>query len=95
MKKIAIFGSTGSIGTSIINIIEKDKKNFRIELLTANCNYKKLIKQVKLFNVKNIIIIDKKSFLITKKILKNKKINIYNNFESLYKIFKKKKLIIL
>ena len=92
MKKIAIFGSTGSIGTSIINIIEKDKKNFRIELLTANCNYKKLIKQVKLFNVKNIIIIDKKSFLITKKILKNKKINIYNNFESLYKIFKKKKI---
>ena len=41
MKKIVIFGSTGSIGTSLINIIKKDKRNFKIELITANTNYKK------------------------------------------------------
>tara|TARA_B100000795_G_C22766510_1_gene425944 strand:- start:30 stop:1193 length:1164 start_codon:yes stop_codon:yes gene_type:complete len=92
MKKIAIFGSTGSIGTSLIDIIKKDQKNFKIVLLTANKNYKKLIKQTLFFNVKNIIIIDKKSFLLTKKILKNKNINIYNNFNSLTKIFKNKKV---
>ncbi len=92
MKKIAIFGSTGSIGTSLINIIAKDKKKVKIILLTANTNYKKLIKQVKFFNVKNIIITDEKSYLITKKILKNKDINIYNNFKSLKKIFNKKKI---
>ena len=92
MKKIAIFGSTGSIGTSLINIILKNKKDFKIELLTANKNYKKLIKQTKFFNVKNIIITDEKAFLNTKKILKNKKINIYNNFNSFKKIFKNKKV---
>ena len=92
MKKIAIFGSTGSIGTSLLNIIKKDKKNFKIELLTANKNYKKLIKQTKLFNVKNIIITDVKTFLIIKKILKNKNINVYNNFDSLKKIFNNKKI---
>ena len=92
MKKIVILGSTGSIGTSLINIIKKDKKKFKIELATTNKNYKKIIKQTKSFNIKNIIIIDRKSFLITKKILKDKKINIYNNFDSLSKIFNNKKI---
>ena len=76
MKKIAILGSTGSIGTSLINIIKKDKKNFKIELLTANKNYKKILKQAKNFNVKNVVIINKESFLIAKKITKKNKINI-------------------
>ena len=92
MKKIVILGSTGSIGISLINIIKKDKRKFKIELLTANKNYKKLIKQIKFFNVKNVIITDKKSFLITKEILKNKNINIYNDFNSLSKILKNKNI---
>jgi 1-deoxy-D-xylulose-5-phosphate reductoisomerase len=87
MKKIAIFGSTGSIGSSLLKIIKHDKKNFKIELLTANKNYKKLIKQAKFFNVKNIIINDYNSFLITTKLLKNTKINVFNNFDLLNKIF--------
>ena len=92
MKKIAIFGSTGSIGSSLIDIIKKNKKDFKIELLTANKNYKKLIKQLIFFNVKNIIITDKKSFLIIKKILKYKKVNVYNDFNSLKTIFKNNKI---
>jgi 1-deoxy-D-xylulose-5-phosphate reductoisomerase len=92
MKKIVILGSTGSIGISLINIIKKNKRKFKIELLTANKNYKKLIKQLKFFNVKNVIITDKKSFIITKEILKNKNINIYNDFNSLSKILKNKNI---
>ena len=92
MKKIAILGSTGSIGSSLVDIVRRDKKKFKIELLTANTNYKKLIKQIEFFKVKNIIITDQNSFLITKKILKNKNINIYNDFNSLKKIFKDKKI---
>tara|TARA_B100000787_G_scaffold64264_1_gene47173 strand:+ start:1908 stop:3071 length:1164 start_codon:yes stop_codon:yes gene_type:complete len=92
MKKIVIFGSTGSIGTSLINIIKKDKKRFKIELITANKNYKKLVKQVKFFDIKNIIITDHNSFLKVKKIFKNKNINIYNNFDSFKQIFKNKKI---
>ena len=67
IKKIAILGSTGSIGSSLIDIILKDKKNFKILLLTANQNDKKLIKQAKLLNVKNLIITDKKKFNKLKK----------------------------
>jgi 1-deoxy-D-xylulose-5-phosphate reductoisomerase len=87
MKKIAIFGSTGSIGSSLLKIIKDDQKNFRIELLTANKNYKKVIKQAKLFNVKNIIVTDYNSFLITTKLLKNTKVKVFKNFDSLNKIF--------
>ena len=43
-KKIAILGSTGSIGKTLIDIIDKNKKNFEIILLTANKNYKTLLK---------------------------------------------------
>ena len=62
-KKIAILGSTGSIGKTLIQVIKKDKKNFKIELLSANQNYKEVLNQAKIFNVKNIIITDKKSYL--------------------------------
>ena len=92
MKKIVILGSTGSIGSSLIDILRKDKKKITIELLSTNTNYKKLIKQIEFFNVKNVIITDKKSFLIAKNILKNKNIKIYNNFLFLKKIFKDKKV---
>ena len=89
-KRIVILGSTSSIGKSLLDIIEKDKKKFKIELLTANTNYKGLIGQAKKFNVKNIIITDTKSFKKTKIFCKNKKINIFQNFENLKKILPKK-----
>ena len=88
-KKIAILGSTGSIGKTLVEIIKKDKKNFKIELLTANKSYKELLNQAKILNVKNIIITDEKSFLkLKKKKLKN--IKIFNNFKYLNVIFKNK-----
>ena len=92
MKKIVILGSTGSIGSSLIEIIKKNNEEFKILLLTANKNYKKLIKQANFFKVKDIIIIDKSSFLNCQKILKYKDINVYNNFKSLNKILKNKKI---
>ena len=93
MKKIAIFGSTGSIGSSLLKIIKDDKKNFKIKLLTANKNYKKLIKQAKFFNVKNIVLTDYNSYLIAIKLLKNTKIQVFKNFDSLNKIFGRNKKI--
>ena len=89
-KKIAILGSTGSIGNTLLDIISKDKKKFEIKLLTANVNYKKLLKQANYFNVKNLIITNKKSFLLLKKLNKNKKIKIFSNFDCLDKIFNNK-----
>ena len=88
-KKIAILGSTGSIGKTLIEIIKKDKKNFEVILLTAHKSYKEILKQAKILQVKNLIITDKKTYL---NLSKNKlgKIKIYNDYDSFNKIFKKK-----
>jgi 1-deoxy-D-xylulose-5-phosphate reductoisomerase len=88
-KKIAILGSTGSIGKTLVEIIKKEKKNFKIVLLTADKNYKEILKQAKIFKVKNLIITDKKSYLKIKK-KKFKNIKIFNNFNSFNIIFKNK-----
>ena len=66
-KKIAILGSTGSIGKSTLDVIKKDKKNFDIILLSANNNYKKLIQQAKQFNAKNVLIRNTKYYSKVKK----------------------------
>ena len=89
-KNIVILGSTSSIGKSLLNIIKKDKKDFHIVLLTANKNFKVLLKQAKIFNVKNLIISDQKSFLNAKKYNKNKNVRIFNDFKCFDKILKKK-----
>ena len=89
-KKIAILGSTGSIGKTLINIIKQDKKNFEIVLLSADGNYKELLKQAKYFKVKNLIITNQDSFLKIKKNKYVKNIQIFNNFNNFKKIFKKK-----
>ena len=88
-KKIAILGSTGSIGKTLIEIKKKDKKEFDIILLTADKNYTDLYNQAKILNVKNLIITNKESFNKLKK-KKINKINIFNNFYSFNNIFKKK-----
>ena len=72
-KKIAILGSTGSIGKSLISILKKDKANVEIFLLTANKNINELLKQIKIFKVKNIIVTDYNKFTQLKKILYKKK----------------------
>ena len=89
-KKIAILGSTGSIGKCLIDIIKKDKENFEIILLSADENYKELLKQAKFFKVKNLIITNENSFNKVKKNKFSKKLNIYNDFNNFRKIFKTK-----
>ena len=73
-KKIAILGSTGSIGRSTLEVIKKDKKKFDIILLTANNNYKRLINQAKQFKSKNVLIKNKKFYMRVKNALKNTKV---------------------
>ena len=89
-KKIAILGSTGSIGKTTFKIIKKNRNEFDIVLLTTNKNVKEVLKQAKELNVKNIIISSKSHYL---KVLKNKKIKnlkIFNNLNDLNKIIKNK-----
>ena len=87
-KKVAILGSTGSIGKTTVDIIKNDKKNFEILLLTTNDNLNELTNQIRELKPKNIIINNKNNYLKLKK--KFNKINIFNNFDIFLKKNKKK-----
>ena len=89
-KKIAILGSTGSIGKTLLNIVKKNKKFFDIILLTADKDHKTLYAQAKKYSVKNLIITNQASYKILKKKCKKSKINVYDNYNSFDIIFKKK-----
>ena len=89
-KKIAILGSTGSIGKSTLEVIKKNKKDFNIVLLSANNNYLELIKQAKYFNAENVIIRNEKFYKKVKYSLKRNKTKVYSGNVSLDKIIKKK-----
>ena len=91
-KKICILGSTGSIGKTTLKIIQKDKKKYKIILLTTNKNIQLLKNQAIKFNVRNLIVFDENKFNQLKKIFKNRKINIFNNIKDFNKIFLKNKV---
>jgi len=91
-KKKIILESTVSIVFNLINILKKNKKKFQIKLLSTNTNFKKVLKQAKDFNVKNIVITNNVSFLKAKKTHKHSDIKLYNSFNAIDKIFKKKEL---
>ena len=89
-KKIAILGSTGSIGKSTLDIIKKDKKNFEIFFLSANSNYEDLVKQAIDLNAKNVLIYNKNYFKKVKFLLRKTKTKVYSGNTSLNKIINKK-----
>ena len=83
IKKIAILGSTGSIGSASLNIFEKDKKNFKIVLLSANSNYTLIRKQISKYKPKYFVISDKVVFNKIKKKNFRNKTKIYNQFSQI------------
>ncbi len=82
-KTISVFGSTGSIGDTVFKLIKQQNSNFKIYALSANRNYKKIIKQIKIYNPKIFIIFDYKIYTKVKEKYKRKKIIILNkkNYE--------------
>ena len=55
-KRIAILGSTGSIGTQSLEVIEQNPENFEVEVITANNNVDLLIQQAKKFQPNTVVI---------------------------------------
>ena len=76
-KDIFLLGSTGSIGETTLKVIKKDKLNFNVKLLSTNKNVKKIYKQAVQFNVKKVVIFDKKSYQNNLKKFKDKKIRVF------------------
>ncbi len=88
-KSVVIFGSTGSIGSTALKSISENK-NYKIILLSARNDIKKLLKQSIKYKSKNAIIQDKKNFIKYKKIFKSKGIKLYYGYDNLKFILKKK-----
>ena len=82
MKKIiSILGSTGSIGLNSFKIIDKKRKYFDINLLSANKNYKLICMQILKYKPNFFVVTDQSIFEKIKKKFKKTKIKILNNFE--------------
>ena len=85
-KTISILGSTGSIGLNTLDIIKKNKKLFKVNILLANKNFKLICDQIVKYNPNIFIINDFTTFLkIKKKFKRRKNIIIVNNLDILKK----------
>ena len=49
MKELAIFGSTGSIGCSTLNVVRRERDRFAVSILTAGHNLQRLAEQIREF----------------------------------------------
>jgi len=81
-KKITIFGSTGSIGQSTLDIIKHNRDKYEVVALTANKNYLMLLKQVDLFKPKIVSINDNASYKKFIDLNVNKNLKILNGSNS-------------
>ncbi|MEO7802736.1 MAG: 1-deoxy-D-xylulose-5-phosphate reductoisomerase [Ginsengibacter sp.] len=76
-KRIAIFGSTGSIGRQALEVIENNADKFEVEILTAQTNDTLLIEQALKFNPNAVVIGDEKKYNIVNTALASKNIKVF------------------
>ncbi len=84
-KKIIILGSTGSLGKSTLDIISNNKKNYSIELLVANKNFKTIYKQIIKFKPKYVYLADNINSRRLSVLLRKNKTKIIANFDEIDK----------
>ncbi len=83
MKKIAILGSTGSIGTQALEVIAENPTHFEVEVISANTNADLLIAQAKKFNPNVAVIADETKYLYVKEALKDTDVKVYGGLNAL------------
>ncbi|MDD5155837.1 MAG: 1-deoxy-D-xylulose-5-phosphate reductoisomerase, partial [Candidatus Omnitrophica bacterium] len=76
MKRIAILGSTGSIGRSALEVVKAQGRDFQAVALSTNANIEVLYRQIKAFQPKIACVSDVKSGLVLKSRLKDGKVKI-------------------
>ena len=82
MKKISIFGFTGSIGSQALDIIEQKPENFEIDVFVCNKNADKAISLINLHKPKNVFIFNPNARLkISEKCSKD--INFFRSYQDL------------
>ncbi|MFX7731768.1 1-deoxy-D-xylulose-5-phosphate reductoisomerase, partial [Acinetobacter baumannii] len=82
-KRIAIFGSTGSIGTQALEVIKANPDLFSAEILTAQTNDELLIQQALRFNPNMVVIGDEKKYTIVKEALAQTNIKVFAGEDAL------------
>lgn len=85
-KRIAIFGSTGSIGTQALDVIEANPDLFEVEILTAHTNDELLVKQALQFNPNAVVIVDEKKYAKVKAALTSTDVKVFTGEQSLEEV---------
>ena len=86
IKRIAIFGSTGSIGTQALDVIAANPDKFSAEVLTAHTNDELLVQQALKFNPNVVVIGDEKKYLKVKDALSSTSIKVFSGEKSLEEV---------
>ncbi|MEN9976778.1 MAG: hypothetical protein RIR36_938, partial [Bacteroidota bacterium] len=85
-KRIAIYGSTGSIGTQALEVIAANPSLFTAEVLTAQNNDTLLIEQALQFNPNVVVIGDEKKYLTVKEALSKTDIKVFAGEQALVEV---------
>ncbi|HTL07062.1 MAG TPA: 1-deoxy-D-xylulose-5-phosphate reductoisomerase [Chitinophagaceae bacterium] len=85
-KRIALFGSTGSIGTQALNVIAANTHLFSAEVLTAQGNDELLIKQALEFNPNVVVIGDEKKYTKVKEALAHTHVKVFSGEKALEEV---------
>ncbi len=85
-KRIAILGSTGSIGTQSLEVIAQNPDAFEVEVLTANNNVELLVKQAKQFQPNVVVIANKEKYSFVSEALSNEDIKVYAGVDALNQV---------
>lgn len=85
-KKLAILGSTGSIGTQALEVVAENPELYEVYALTANENVELLIQQAKAFQPEAVIIANKEKYETLKEALNDLPIKIYAGSEAISQI---------
>jgi 1-deoxy-D-xylulose-5-phosphate reductoisomerase len=86
IKRIALFGSTGSIGTQALEVIESHPDLFSAEILTAHSNEDRLIEQALRFRPNIVVIVDEKKYGKVKDALAGTPIKVFAGERSLEEV---------
>ncbi|MGE0635578.1 MAG: 1-deoxy-D-xylulose-5-phosphate reductoisomerase [Bacteroidia bacterium] len=85
-RNIAILGSTGSIGTQALDVIEANPEHFEVEVLTANGNAELLIAQAKKFKPNAVVITDESKYKQVKNALFEDDVKVFAGADSLSQV---------
>jgi 1-deoxy-D-xylulose-5-phosphate reductoisomerase len=85
-KRIAILGSTGSIGTQSLEVIEKNPEMFEVEVLTANNNVELLITQAKKHQPNAVVIANSNKYKIVSEALEKEQVKVFAGIDALNQV---------